>query len=52
MTTARALITLAMKDAGVLGVGQTPLSEDMNDGLTNLNAMVAQWGAAGGSSTA
>jgi len=43
MTTARALITLAMKDAGVLGVGQTPLAEDMNDALTNLNAMMAQW---------
>lgn len=43
MITGRALITLAMKDAGVLGVGQTPLAEDMNDGLTNLNAMLAQW---------
>ncbi|MFB9952033.1 hypothetical protein ACFFP0_24555 [Rhizobium puerariae] len=43
MTTARALITLAMKDAGVIGVGQTPLAEDMNDALTNLNAMMAQW---------
>jgi hypothetical protein len=43
MGTARALITLAMKDAGVIGVGQTPLAEDMNDALTNLNAMMAQW---------
>lgn len=43
MTTARDLITLAMKDAGVIGVGQAPLAEDMNDALTNLNAMLAQW---------
>ncbi|MGV0879442.1 hypothetical protein V6767_20105 [Martelella sp. FLE1502] len=43
MTTARDLILLAMKDAGVIGVGQTPLAEDMNDALSNLNAMLAQW---------
>lgn len=43
MTTARDLINSAMKDAGVLGVGQTALAEDMNDALIRLNAMMAQW---------
>jgi hypothetical protein len=43
MTTARDLITLASKDAGVLGVGQTMLAEDMNDQLRRLNMMIAQW---------
>jgi hypothetical protein len=43
MATARDLINGAMKEAGVLGVGQTLNAEDMNDGLTRLNAMLAQW---------
>lgn len=43
MATAREFITLAMKEAGVLGVGQTLLAEDVNDGLTLLNRMMAQW---------
>jgi hypothetical protein len=37
------LITLALKNAGVLGVGQTPLAEDTNDVARMLNAMIAQW---------
>jgi hypothetical protein len=41
--TARDFITLAMKEAGVLGVGQTLLAEDLNDGFTLLNRMLAQW---------
>lgn len=32
-----------MKQAGVLGVGQTLLSEDVNDGFTILKDMIAQW---------
>ena len=32
-----------MKEAGVLGVGQTLLAEDVNDGFTYLKRMVAQW---------
>jgi hypothetical protein len=32
-----------MKEAGVLGVGQTLLAEDINDGLTLLNRMLALW---------
>ncbi len=43
MPTAGDLITLALKDAGVVGVGQTPLAEDANDALVRLNSMIAQW---------
>lgn len=43
MTTALDIINLAFKDAGVLGVGQTMLDEDVNDALTRLNMMIAQW---------
>lgn len=41
--TVRDIITLALKEAGVLGVGQTPLAEDANDCFTLLNRMLAQW---------
>ena len=37
------LITLALKQTGVLGVGQTATAEDMNDGLVLLNMMLGQW---------
>lgn len=43
MATARDFITMAMKEAGVLGVGQTLLAEDVNDGFTLLNRMLSQW---------
>lgn len=43
MSTARDLITLALKDAGIVGVGQTANAEDVNDGMTRLNSMIAQW---------
>lgn len=43
MTTARDFIYLALKEAGVLGVGQTPLNEDVNDAFKLLNNMLAQW---------
>lgn len=43
MATARDFLTLAFKEAGVLGVGQSMLPEDYNDGLTYLNRMLAQW---------
>jgi len=43
MTTARDFITLALKEAGVTGVGQTPLAEDINDGFTYLSRMLLQW---------
>ncbi len=43
MTTARDFITLSLKESGVLGVGQTALSEDIQDTFTLLNRMLAQW---------
>lgn len=43
MTTARSIIELSLKEAGVLGVGQTALSEDTNDSFTLLKRMLAQW---------
>ena len=42
-TTALDIITLAFRDAGILGVGQSLLPEDYNDALTRLNMMIAQW---------
>jgi hypothetical protein len=43
MATARDFIVLALKEAGVLGVGQSPLPDDINDAFTLLNRMLAQW---------
>ena len=43
MPTARDVIELAAKEAGVLGVGQTLLAEDTNDILIYLKQMVAQF---------
>ena len=43
MTTPRDIITLAMKDCGAFGVGQTPLAEDVSDAFIRLNMMLAQW---------
>lgn len=43
MPTARDVINQAMKDCGTLGVGQTLLAEDTNDGLIRLQNMVATW---------
>lgn len=37
------LINLSLKDAGIIGVGQTPNAEDSNDALTRLNWMISQW---------
>ena len=41
--TARDFITLALKEAGDTGIGQTPLAEDMNDCFKLLHRMLAQW---------
>jgi hypothetical protein len=43
MTTAADLIAQALKIAGVLGVGQAAMPEDVNDALTHLNQMIGQW---------
>ncbi len=37
------LIILAMKQAGILGVGQSLLAEDSNDAFSLANMMLAQW---------
>jgi hypothetical protein len=43
VTSAADIVRLALKDAGVLGVGQTASSEDTNDAFDTLNMMLAQW---------
>ena len=42
-TTARDLCILALKECGVIGVGQVPLAEDINDSFTLLSRMLAIW---------
>ncbi|MNE04068.1 hypothetical protein D3C80_965910 [compost metagenome] len=43
MTTPAELITLALKQSGVIGVGQTASAEDMNDAFKLLQMMLGQW---------
>jgi len=43
MTTIRDIVTMAMKEAGVLGVGQSLLAEDINDGYTLFSRMLSAW---------
>jgi hypothetical protein len=43
MTTGTDLITLALKDIGALGIGQSVSAEDTADGLATLNMMLGQW---------
>lgn len=43
MTTPSDIITQALKESGVLGVGQPASAEDMNDAFFRLNMMMAQW---------
>lgn len=43
LTSPNAVVKLALKQAGVLGVGQTALAEDANDSFDLCNAMLAQW---------
>ena len=43
MTAATPIITLALKNAGVLGIGQTLQGENLADSLSTLNEMVVQW---------
>lgn len=37
------IIAYALKAIGVVGVGQSPLAEDINDGMRALNGMLGQW---------
>lgn len=43
MSTAEDLIKLTLKAIGILGSGQTPRQEQLNDALTILNMMLGQW---------
>ncbi len=43
MTTARQLCSDALLEAGVLGVGQTALDQDINDAFNRLQRMIASW---------
>lgn len=43
MTTPLDIITQALKKAGVLGVGQTALAEDVNDAYSDMQDMLGQW---------
>jgi len=43
VSTARELCIDALKECGQLGVGQTPLAEDINDAFTRLQRMLATW---------
>jgi hypothetical protein len=43
MSTASSLILLALRDIGVLDEAETPSSAIMDDSLTTLNQMLAQW---------
>lgn len=43
MTTALDLITLALKDLGALGIGQSVSADDTADALATLNMMLGQW---------
>lgn len=42
-TTPLDIIKQALKACGAVGIGQTPLAEDLNDAFTQLNWMIAQW---------
>lgn len=43
MTTPKEIVVQALKKAGALGVGQTPLAEDTNDAFDDLQDMLGQW---------
>jgi hypothetical protein len=40
-----AVITPALKSAGILSIGETPTAEDANDALVALNQLIDQWAA-------
>lgn len=43
MTTPLDIIKMSMKDAQLLGVGETPQAEDVNDAFRKLNWMLGEW---------
>ena len=44
MTVLLDILKLALKDSGVLAVGQSPQPEDISDAFVRVNMMLAQWG--------
>ncbi len=42
-TTAQTIVTSALKKAGIIGLGEVPGAEDLNDTFADLNDMLAQW---------
>jgi len=47
MTTCRDIITRALRKARVYGAGQVPSSEDMEDGMAELQSLYEAWGSGG-----
>jgi hypothetical protein len=43
MTTGRDIVTSALQDAGIVGQGQTPSANDVNEAVRRLNWLIAQW---------
>lgn len=43
LTTPQAIVSLALKSAGILGVGQSALPDDNNDAFDVLNGMLGSW---------
>jgi hypothetical protein len=43
LATPQSIISLSLRAAGILGVGQTALAEDNSDTFNVLNGMIAQW---------
>lgn len=43
INTPQDLIKIVLKTAGIVGIGQTPAFEDVNDTFDNLNLLVAKW---------
>ena len=43
MTIANDIIFLSLRNAGIVGVGQSPLADDVNDSFTLLNALIGMW---------
>lgn len=43
MTTPADIISRALRDAGIVGKGQSPLAEDTNDAFNRMNMMISQW---------
>lgn len=43
MTIANDILFLALKNGGIVGVGQTPTADDVNDSFRVLNALINEW---------